>query len=70
MNRSLDARLRNLETEHSARPLRIIWCNTPDREERARKRAELIASGKADPGDDFMYVRWGGRPKCAPNSLA
>jgi hypothetical protein len=49
MNRSLDARLRNLETEHSARPLRIIWCNTPDREERARKRAELIASGKADP---------------------
>jgi hypothetical protein len=47
MNRSLDARLRNLETAHSARPLRIIWCNTPDREERARKRSELIASGKA-----------------------
>jgi hypothetical protein len=36
MNRSLDARLRNLEAEHSARPLHIIWSNTSDRAERVR----------------------------------
>jgi hypothetical protein len=70
MNRSLDARVRNLEAEHSARPLHIIWSNTSDRAEWKRKRAELIASGKADPGDDFMYVRWGGRTNCAPTGLA
>jgi hypothetical protein len=58
MNRSLDARLRNLEAEHSARPLHVIWSNTSNREEWARKRAELIASGKADPGDDFLCVGW------------
>jgi hypothetical protein len=48
MNRSLDARLRNLETEHSARPLRIIWCNTPDREERAQAgRADRERQGRS-----------------------
>jgi hypothetical protein len=41
--------------------LHIVWSNTSDRAEWQRKRAELIASGKADPGDDFMYVRWRGR---------
>jgi hypothetical protein len=69
MNRSLDARLRNLEAEHSARPLHIIWSNTSDRAEWKRKRAELIASGKADPGDDFMLVGWC-QPERPQNGLA
>jgi hypothetical protein len=58
MNRSFDARLRNLEAEHSARPLHIIWSITSDREEWQRKRAELIASGRADPGDKFLCIGW------------
>jgi hypothetical protein len=58
MKRSLDARLRNLEAEHFARPLHIIWSNTSDRADWNRKRAELIASGKADAGDDFLCVGW------------
>ena len=58
MKRSLDARLRNLEADCAARPLHIVWSNTSDRAEWQRKRAELIASGKADPGDDFLCVGW------------
>jgi hypothetical protein len=58
MNRSLDARLRNLEAEHFARPLHIIWSITSDREEWARKRAELIASGKAMAEDKFLHIGW------------
>jgi hypothetical protein len=46
MNRSLDARLRNLEADCSARPLHIVWSNTSDRDEWARKRGELIASAR------------------------
>jgi hypothetical protein len=69
MNRSLDARLRNLEAECAARPLHIIWSNMSDRAEWEGKRAELIASGKGDAGDEFMLVGWR-QPERPQNGLA
>jgi hypothetical protein len=51
MNRSLDARLRGLEAKATARPVHIIWSDTSDRTEWDRKKADLIASGKASDGD-------------------
>jgi hypothetical protein len=58
MNRSLNARLRNLEARRSPRPLHVIWSSTSDPEEWQCNRAELIASGKADPGDEFLCFGW------------
>jgi hypothetical protein len=57
-HRSLDARLRGLEAKGTARPVHIIWSDTSDRAEWERKKADLIASGKASDGDKFLLVGW------------
>jgi hypothetical protein len=61
MNRSIQTRLSKLEAMQSARPLRIVWSDTSDPEEWARKQADLIASGTAQAGDDFILIGWARR---------
>jgi hypothetical protein len=58
MTRSIEQRLRTLEADARIRPVRIVWSNTSDPVEWERQIAEMIARGKASPGDEFMRVGW------------
>jgi hypothetical protein len=59
MTRRTDQRLRKLEAEtRGPRPVRIVWSNTSDPAEWDRRIAEMIASGRASPSDEFMRIGW------------
>jgi hypothetical protein len=55
----ITTRLRRLEAAMSGpRQVRIVWSNTSDPAEWDRQIAEMIASGRASPSDEFMRVGW------------
>jgi hypothetical protein len=55
----ITTRLRKLEAATCPRrPLRIVWSRTSDPAEWDRRIAEMIASGEAEAGDEFMRIGW------------
>ena len=54
----ITTRLRRLEAATSGpRQVRIVWSNTSDEREWDQQIAEMIASGRAQPTDEFMTDR-------------
>jgi hypothetical protein len=53
---SIKNRLKKLEKQQPPRPLRVVWVGRG--EDGDAKVADLIASGHARAGDEFMLVTW------------
>jgi hypothetical protein len=68
MNRGTDARLRKLEVANGPPRVRMVWSNSSDADEWDRRIADMIASGKARPEDEFLRIGW--LPPCAACHLA
>jgi hypothetical protein len=59
MTRAIEQRLRKLEVATSGPPkLWIVWSNTSDPAEWDERIAEMLASGRASPSDEFMRIGW------------
>ena len=58
MNRVTETRLRKLEANAPVKRLQIVFSATSDPAEWDRAIADLIASGRAEPDDDFLRIGW------------
>ena len=58
MNRAIETRLRKLEASVPAKRVPYVFSMTSDPAEWEREIAALIASGMAEPTDEFVQIGW------------